>query len=98
MTTEQRNTIEKIVREYIKSNERYVRDINNEDDLEHVIHTAIDILAAKWGLLDYYGSFVEAITKNNLTDTFACADETNLKAIQFYVMIKYNVGCPRSLR
>ena len=98
MNETQRYIIETLVREYIKNNPRYLKGITDLDDLETVINTSVDLLAAKWGFLPYCGSFIQAILDNNLTETFGCADETNLKAIYFYVILKYNVGCPRELR
>ena len=97
MNEAQRFIIEKVVREYIENNPRYLKDITDLDDLEAVIQTSIDLLAAKWGFLKCYGSFIDAILKNDLTGTFSSADETNLKAIYFYVILKYNVGIPREL-
>lgn len=99
MTTEQRNIIYKLVKEYAIKNYSTTCLINliDPEDLEHVIQTGVSILATKWGLEVFPGSFVKSVVDNDLMKAFANADDVNEKVIKFYVLLMYNTGKPIEL-
>ena len=96
MTIEQRNIIYKLVKNYAIKNYSTTCLINltDSEDLEHVIQTGVSILATKWGLEEFPGSFVKSVVSNDLINTFASADDVNEKVIKFYVLLMYNTGKP----
>jgi len=96
MTTEQRNIIYKLVKDYAIKNYSTtgLNLIYNSEDFEHVIQTGVSILATKWGLEEFPGSFVKSVADNCLSGAFANADEVNQKVIKFYVFLIYNTGKP----
>jgi len=96
MNNEQRNIIRNAVKKYVNDNYSILPTLTHEE-LEHVVDTGTTIMAVKWDIEDSYGSFVKAIVNDKLTDSFGSADGANLKAIRFYVMMKYNMGIPRGL-
>jgi hypothetical protein len=88
--------IEKIrngVKSYFRDNgPRYITGFVNlsEEDKKHIINIGTSIICTRYEIGFPGGSFVQAIVNNELTETFARADDVNLKAIRFYVMLKHN--------
>ena len=100
MTTEQRNIIYKLVKDYAIKNYSTTCLINlfDPEDLEHVIQTGVSILATKWKLEECPSSgFVKSVLDNNLTEAFFNADCVNEKVIKFYILLMYNTGKPIEL-
>lgn len=98
MREEQNKIISDIVRNYMLKNPQLVSKVKiNDEVLTHVIQTGTELLARKWGFLTYSGGFVNSIINNNLSETFGCADDINEQFVKFYVMLEYNVACPREL-
>jgi hypothetical protein len=98
MSETQTKIINDIVRNYMLKNTNLVSKIPmSEEVINHVVQTGSEILAKKWGLIEYTGSFVNAIHENSLVEVFAKSDEINEQFIKFYVMLRYNVGYPNEL-
>lgn len=90
-----REAVDKMISAY---NLERLKDINfaftatNPIDREHIVSIGTSILSKRWEIGYPGGSFVQAIVDNNLTETFARADATNVNCIQFYVYLIYNQG------
>ena len=98
MTREERvKIVRDIVKDYaIKNLYRYgMKEITNIEDHNHVIETGTSLLCAKWEIDLAPGGFVSAMIKNDLMATYNMADSVNVKVIQFYLMLMYNVGIPK---
>lgn len=96
--TEQIEVVQKIVEDFIQENS----DCNlipihislNPESLIHVINIGTSILCTKWGVGYAGGSFVQAVVDNNLTNSFAKADDINRQCLYFYVNLMYNTSKP----
>ena len=100
MTQEQRTKLEIIVRDYLMKNIKLIQLDKikiDENVINHVIHTGIDLLSKKWGLQNNCGSFVQSILNNSLDETIGRADEINEHFIKFYVLLINNVRKPENI-
>lgn len=82
------------VKVYFENNGYRYIDINqiSRDDVNHIINIATSIMCTKYEIGYPGGSFVQSIVDNDLSASFACADQINLKAIHFYVMMVNNLS------
>lgn len=90
-----RENIQQAVRGYLERNgERYIPNFSqlSPEEKEHIINIGTGIICTRDHVGYPGGSFVQAIVKNNLLDSFTYADEINQKAIHFYVMMAYNMA------
>lgn len=67
-------------------------DRMDEDEREHIKQIACSIMNAKFGIGFEPGGFVKAVLDNNLTRVFANADQVNKRALNFYMLMIYNLG------
>ena len=65
-----------------------------DGEKEHIISTGTSILQTKFAVGFKGGGFVQSVVENDLSRAIANADNTNVKAIKFYVMLMYNIGYP----
>lgn len=83
------------VEEYVLNNGRYYIPNYNElsmQDIRHIINIGTSILLHKHNIVPYSpGDFVKALLNNDLEQTFSRADNINLNAIHFYVMLVNNI-------
>lgn len=88
--------IEKIrnqVKAYFEKNAcHYITNFTelSEDDTNHIISIGTNIIATRHGM-SFRSSFVQSVIDNDLRGAFATADDTNLLAIRFYLMMMYNM-------
>jgi hypothetical protein len=64
----------------------------NEEERNHIINCATEIMVNKCGIESYPGSFVTAIIQNNLIDAVSHADHVNGQALKFYAIMFHNMG------
>ncbi len=90
-------TIEKIreqVQNYFDKNGRnYIQGFEylSGDEKQHIVDIGTSIISHKLGVGFEPGSFVKAFCDNDLRKAFTCADNVNIKAIRFYVMMEWNL-------
>ncbi len=86
--------LDKILREHFWSNAskaiQCFDDLDN-NECEQIIETAKTLILARDGVHLYPGHFVDAVLKNDLSEAFNRADEINLKAIYWYVLLINNI-------
>lgn len=100
MSSEEKyDLVESVVRKYYNENKgSHGFGILSDADQEHIIHTAVDVMLAKWKLNIFSVSrFALAVGNNDLTGAFGSADRTNEFAMKFHVQMAYNLGMPRAL-
>lgn len=95
---DQTKTVEKAVELYFEANSSSagISRISLEER-KHIIQTGAKIMLTKWGLTSGEGNFVDAFVSDKLSKTYACADDTNMKAIRFYCLLSYNMAAPHEL-
>lgn len=87
--------VDKIIRSHFWDNgERAIQGFDDltENEVEHIINMGITLLLARDGIYMHPGHFLEAILNNKLDETFARADEINVKAIHWYILINHNIA------
>jgi hypothetical protein len=97
---EKYDCVREVVREYFTQNgtpENLGSMFQSDDEIEHIIEIGTSILMTKWGIGYPGGSFVQAIVDNDLQEAIGRADSVNIKALKFYVQLKYNTGMPRAI-
>jgi hypothetical protein len=62
-----------------------------EDDKNHIINIGTSIICTRHNVGYPGGSFVQSIVNNDLQGAFATADNINVNALRFYVMMMYNM-------
>jgi hypothetical protein len=62
----------------------------SKEDKEHIIDIGTSIICTRHRIGFPGGSFVQAIVNNDLRGTYGRADNVNLNAIRFYVMLICN--------
>lgn len=67
----------------------------SDEDKSHIVSIGTSILCTKFEIGYPGGSFVQAIVNNNLSGAFATADNVNMNAIRFYVMMINNISLHR---
>lgn len=63
-----------------------------EEDKNHIVNIGTSIICTRHNVGYPGGSFVQSIVNNDLQGTFATADDININAIRFYLMMMYNMG------
>jgi hypothetical protein len=63
-----------------------------EDDKNHIVNIGTSIICTRHNVGYPGGSFVQSIVNNDLRGTFATADDININAIRFYLMMIHNMG------
>lgn len=86
-----REEIKEKVAEYVERNleSRCPELYKEQSEKEHIINIATSIYCTKNNIGSGGGSFVRAFVENNLEETIARADDTNIKALSFYVMFSH---------
>ena len=87
--------VDKIIREYFWENgPRFIQGFDDLEDKEqeHIIDMGKTLLLTRDGVFMFPGHFIDAVLKNDLLEAFSRADETNVKAIHWYLLIKLNIA------
>ena len=63
-----------------------------EEDKNHIVNIGTSIIGTRHNVGYPGGSFVQSIVNNDLQGTFATADDININAIRFYLMMMHNMG------
>lgn len=99
MNQEQEEIIIRLIRNYLDQYDQMNHKATPGEIKSDVIHMGANILVHKWELVSYSpGSFVRAFINNDLERTFAHADTTNRKYIEFYLMLCANLSTPEELQ
>jgi hypothetical protein len=92
---EQIENIRKQVQAYFNQNaQNYIPNFVylREEDKNHIVNIGTGIICTRHNVGYSGGSFVQSIVNNDLQGTFATADDININAIRFYLMMMYNMG------
>jgi hypothetical protein len=87
--------IKKQVQAYFNQNARYYIpnfESLSEENKSHIVDIGTSIICTKHKIGYQGGSFAQSIVDNNLSRAFATADNINLNALRFYVMMINNMG------
>ena len=87
---EQIENIRKQVQAYFNQNaQNYIPNFVylSEEDKNHIVNIGTSIICTRHNVGYPGGSFVQSIVNNDLQGTFATADDININAIRFYLMM-----------
>lgn len=72
----------------------YIPNFNylTDSDKEHIVNIGTSIICTRLEIGFEGGSFVKSVVKNDLYGAFANADDININAIRFYLMMIHNMG------
>ena len=87
--------VDNIIRDYFWENgPRFIQGFDDLTDKEsdHIINMGKTLLLARDGVFMFPGHFIDAVLKNDLLEAFSRADETNVKAIHWFLLIKLNIA------
>ena len=91
---EQMEKIRNQVQSYFTQNaQNYISNFVylSEDDKNHIINIGTSIICTRHNIGYPGGSFVQSVVNNDLQGAFATADNINVNALRFYVMMMYNM-------
>ena len=87
--------VDQLIRDYFWENgEKFIQGFDDltEKEREHIIDMGKTLLLSRDGVYMFPGHFIDAILKNDLLEAFSRSDETNVKAIHWYLAIKINIA------
>ena len=87
--------VDKIIRDYFWENgPRFIQSFDDltDKEAEHIIDMGKTLLLTRDGMFIFPGHFINAVLKNDLLEAFSRADETNVKAIHWFLLIKLNIA------
>lgn len=95
---EKEDLIRESVKQYFEINgEHYIPNFRmlNDDEKTHIVNIGTSIMGHYWDEFKFEpGSFIKNFLANDLERTFSSADSTNINAIRFYLMLRYNLEKP----
>ena len=65
--------------------------LESKENRNHIVNIGTSIICTRHNIGYPGGSFVQSIVNNDLQGTFANADDININAIRFYLMMMYNM-------
>ena len=66
--------------------------LESKENRDHIVNIGTSIICTQHNVGYPGGSFVQSIVNNDLRGTFATADDININAIRFYLMMIHNMG------
>jgi hypothetical protein len=94
------NEIRQAVENFFDSNAKQcfpAEFVFTEENRNTFINIGTSIMCTEWEIGPKGGSFVQAVVNNDLMNAIGRADTTNLAALKFYCVLKYNIEMPESI-